>query len=399
MAVQVKILQGAREIGGTCIEIRSGESCILLDIGLSLQEDIPPLKLPDKVDAVLVSHYHKDHWGLMDLLNDETEIYLPGKTKELLLLQQKLVTGKSDSKLEGAVTYKPGETLQIGEFRIKTHLVDHSAMDACAFEIEVEGERIVYTGDFRSHGRKGKLWPLFIKYVGQPVDRLICEGTMLSRKGRAIPTEDDLETRAVKTMSDHQGGLALGWCSTVNFDRITTFYRAAKRSGRKLAVDIFTAALLHAAARDNRLPDPKTFDDILVYYPPKISGMIERATGPAPLYPYARKKLAREEADLNPGRYLILVRPSSEKSWLETISHWENSVLFYSQWSGYRELPGNREFLKKLKERGCRDVTLHTSGHADAKTLQKTIEALQPKEVIPVHTENPEWFASKHQRE
>ena len=47
--------------------------------------------------------------------------------------------------------YKPFE---VGDFLIKPYLMDHSAFDAATFEISTEDKTIIYSGDFRGHGRK-----------------------------------------------------------------------------------------------------------------------------------------------------------------------------------------------------------------------------------------------------
>ena len=36
----------------------------------------------------------------------------------------------------------------------------------------------------------------------------------------------------------------------------------------------------------------------------------------------------------------------------------------------------------------------HTSGHATTKDLQRLVEALQPKKIVPVHTTCPESYAA-----
>jgi ribonuclease J len=35
-----------------------------------------------------------------------------------------------------------------------------------------------------------------------------------------------------------------------------------------------------------------------------------------------------------------------------------------------------------------RDLTIHTSGHADIDTLKKMVEAVNPKTIVPIHTFN-----------
>ena len=43
----------------------------------------------------------------------------------------------------------------------------------------------------------------------------------------------------------------------------------------------------------------------------------------------------------------------------------ENGLLVYSFWSGYRETESMKSFLSECEKLGLRVVTLHTSGHAD----------------------------------
>ena len=59
--------------------------------------------------------------------------------------------------------FRAWKPFTIGAFTITPHLVDHSAVDAYAFLIEAEGKRLFYSGDLRSHGRKGVLFENLVK--------------------------------------------------------------------------------------------------------------------------------------------------------------------------------------------------------------------------------------------
>ena len=78
--MRLTIHRGANQVGGICIEIACGETTIIIDAGLPLDydsqqpvESVLPQPLFDdlqkgkkKVDAVLLSHAHMDHYGLIN---------------------------------------------------------------------------------------------------------------------------------------------------------------------------------------------------------------------------------------------------------------------------------------------------------------------------------------------
>lgn len=45
-----------------------------------------------------------------------------------------------------------------------------------------------------------------------------------------------------------------------------------------------------------------------------------------------------------------------------------------------------------MHARGMNFVSIHTSGHASVKTMKFLVNELQPKRIIPVHTNYPEAF-------
>ena len=70
----------------------------------------------------------------------------------------------------------------------------------------------------------------------------------------------------------------------------------------------------------------------------------------------------------------------------------EDGVLFYGMWKGYLEKTQTKGFVDFMEEKGVKTHILHTSGHADSVTIDKLIKDVKPKRIIPVHTENAEWF-------
>lgn len=67
-------------------------------------------------------------------------------------------------------------------------------------------------------------------------------------------------------------------------------------------------------------------------------------------------------------------------------------ILFYSMWKGYLENYEMKQFINFMKEKEVKIIKLHTSGHADVKTIDALIKKTEPEYIIPIHTGNAKWF-------
>lgn len=131
-------------------------------------------------------------------------------------------------------------------------LTDHSAYDAYMLLIEGAGKRILYTGDFRRHGRKSTLIDAIMNKPPADIDVLLTEGTNLG-SDKPIKSETDLEADFVELFARTKGRVFVSW-SGQNIDRTVTLYRAAKRTSRNLAIDLYTADVLDRISEGTGLP-------------------------------------------------------------------------------------------------------------------------------------------------
>jgi ribonuclease J len=74
--------------------------------------------------------------------------------------------------------------------------------------------------------------------------------------------------------------------------------------------------------------------------------------------------------------------------------------LIYSQWLGYLKMTNEEYFGAEQMAVFQNDPLVnftyaHTTGHATLDTLKKLVDCIQPKRLVPVHTEFPEDYA-KH---
>ena len=152
------------------------QKAAVVDPGGDIENIIDKLKqlkvMPEKI---LVTHAHLDHYGLISVLPKEIPIYC-GKTSSKLIELSKLMMPDGKPSIKPNF-FKSEKTFQLGSFNITPYLMDHSALDAYGFLVEHGGVSVFYTGDFRGHGRKKKLFERFLENPPS-VDYLLMEGTV-----------------------------------------------------------------------------------------------------------------------------------------------------------------------------------------------------------------------------
>ena len=278
--IRIIVLRGSNEIGGNCVELATAKSRLILDVGMPLSEmmgdraskrrkpdrddliqrgiilPIPGLFSPGpKIDGILLSHAHGDHFGLIGETLPEIPVYLSRGASKMLMAGS-LFVGQTGVHKARQKILVPGKPCRIGDFLVTAYLVDHSSYGSMAFLIEAEGKRIVYSGDLRLHGRKPGMAQVLLKAIRQaPLDLLIMEGTSLSRGKEPGPSEQDVEEQLVESLKQTPG-LALAMFSPQNVDRLVSFYRAAVRSGRTLVLDPYAAFILYLIKSECKVPDP-----------------------------------------------------------------------------------------------------------------------------------------------
>jgi len=379
--MKLHIHRGQNQIGGNIIEISTDTTKILLDVGLELDDDgdqsLPEIQgLFDYAgyDAIFVSHYHGDHIGLAYYAHKDIPIYI-GEASYNIIKASDLYKKKATITPKGFLTNK--QPIIVGDISVTPYLCDHSAFDSYMLLCEADGESVLYTGDFRSNGRKS--FDALLRSLPRNVDKLLCEGTTLSRGSHTAITEKELEERATDLFRDAAGPIFVLQSST-NIDRIVTMYRAAKRSSRIFLEEVYMADI--ATAAGGSIPNPN-FDDVYAFI-----------TSPSKFSMLTKYERRAGKSFISKKPFVMCVRNSMLrylKSFAGKMS-FENGLLVYSFWSGYRETESMKNFLSECEKLGLRIVTLHTSGHADESTIKKLIEAVNPKVLIPIHTENAQRF-------
>ena len=395
--MKVAILKGSHEIGGNCIQLSSGKTILLLDAGLPLSADSQPVDLSRLiVDALLVSHPHQDHFGLMASLPPGTPVYI-GRLARSLIDATQVFLGRDRYALDFH-EFSAWQPFTIGAFTITPYLVDHSATDAYAFLIEAEGKRLFYSGDLRSHGRKGKLFDNLLERPIRDIDLLFLEGTMLHRNNDLFPDEAAVENTIFQTIRQ-QKNISFLLSSSQNIDRIVSAYRACKRAGKLLVIDIYTAWVLEQLRQITQNTPAMDWPEIRVF---AKHSQDERLTANPEYFGDFRKRLylhrvKREELHATPESFLYFGKMSS----FHLIDEFKNAAapvnVTYSQWLGYldgkhADYYGSDQIAAYRSDPAVNFVYAHTSGHAPVEDLKKLATALKPRMMVPIHTEHAERF-------
>lgn len=408
--MRLVIHRGARQIGGSCIELSSGTTRLIFDAGLPLDAEAPgasePLPVPGlfasnaeneaPVAGFFLSHAHGDHSGLAPHIRDDVPIYLSKGTSQMMLAGSCFAGQFALPKGRGT-TLDERSALQLGPFRILPLRVDHSAYGALAFLIEAEGRRVLYTGDLRAHGPKpGMLRALKRAAAGGPLDVLITEGTLLGGARSAGRSEAELADFAAEAMR-RAPGLVLASFSAQHLDRFVTFYKAARRAGRVFVADNYLEFVLHLLRHDvpglPRVGASEGEVRLLTCLGQKEAGHdhADRLAG----HVAAGADVNADELRARPDRYAMLFRPRM----FETVfgGHLPaGSTCLYGYWNGYLSRPDWSEAKKALEACCGALIEAHTSGHIFAEDLRALIAELNPRRLVPVHTNKPEGFLELH---
>ncbi len=397
--MKIIVHRGTKEIGGSSIEVFNEREKILFEIGLPLwcmqnrNYDVKKLlpSLKGEYSGLFISHSHLDHYGLINELDMDIPVYLGAATKDLIEFSS--LISNSQIKIKKSEIIEDRKVIFLASFKITPYLVDHSAVDSYAFLIESGGKKIFYSGDFRRHGRKGKLIDRLISNPPPEIDALILEGTNISRLDNANK-ETDIEEELTTFLQRKKKGITLLMASGQNLDRIVSIYKSCLKSKKTFVIDPYLACILDIMAKYGKFPHLSSkYRNLKLFFSSRITTKLMKANYEEKIFNFRPFKITKEEINQNRDEIVMLIRPNMEAN-LKSLN-FEDGTLIWSMWKGYENDERNRKFLEFLKSKGVEIIReIHTSGHADIETLKAFVKAFNPKSVIPIHTAEPEKYSN-----
>ncbi len=418
MSVKITVHRGSDAIGGSCIEVAADTGRIILDLGMPLMENGGDEIDADKLDqpsiangmipdvagltdgdcaspilGVLLSHAHPDHYGMLEYVHDSIPVYMSEESKAMIGVANVFYPDqlKLQETLIRCRTFQQEQPFTLGAFTITPLLMDHSAFGSSSLLIEVEGKRILYSGDMRAHGRKAKLFWALPDKVGH-IDCMLMEGTTLGGKHHdGYNDEAAVEEGMVRAFQHDHATFVLG--SGSNVDWLVSLYRASKRTGKLLVLDLYQYYLLTRLKIFSRGLPPHQGDHIRVFYPQSQAKRLSRHGLKDVMVKEAySRKISRDEIWQNPEKMVIRLSMGEMKRLADQMPKQERLRFIYSMWQGY--LDRNAEMADFPKQYGCKWQSIHTSGHAWLEDLQKLTATIKPAMLVPIHTLQGDQFST-----
>lgn len=385
MKLKIIPIGGLGLIGMNMTAFEYNESIVIVDCGMAFPENDMlgiDIVIPDvtylkenisKVKGMVFTHGHEDHIGALPYILKELNVPLYATKLTMGLIERKLTEHNLMRGTKRKVV-KPGQSINLGEFRIEFIKTNHSIQDAVALAIYSPAGIVVHTGDF-----KVDYTPVFgdaidlqrFAEIGKKgVLALMCDSTNAERPG--FTASERTVGRTIDNLfaenRDHRIIIAT---FASNVDRVQQIINTAYKYGRKVVVEgrsmvnvISTAAELgYLNIPENTLIDLEQMknypDDQMVLITTGSQGESMAA-------------LSRMAANVHKK---IVIKPG-------------DTVIFSSN-----PIPGNEKAVSKvineLSMKGANVIfqDVHVSGHACQEEIKLIYTLVHPKYAIPVHGE------------
>lgn len=384
MSVRIIPLGGLGEVGMNAMVLEEDGRRVLIDCGVMFPNDqvlgvevaVPDLRYLREaggIDAVLLTHGHEDHVGGLPSLLREFPVPVYGTQFTLALVKERLQEFGLSVPLHEV---KPRETFEAGPFLVEPVRVAHSIPDGVGFAVETGEGLVVHTGDWKIDltpvdGQRLDL-ARFAELGKAGVAALLSDSTNAEREGFSV-SESVVADALLRRFRGLTGRIIVALFAS-NVHRIQSLLNVAAALDKKVTLAGRSLARNVRIAQDLRL----------IKIPPNVLVEQDQAASMSPKKLIILCSGAQGEA----GSALARMATGDYKPF--TIDAGD-TVVFSS-----RAIPGNElavsQLANRLARKGATVVDrgadpLHASGHAQSDEQKILLDAVRPKNFVPIHGE------------
>jgi KH/beta-lactamase-domain protein len=426
--IRVSYLGGARQVGRSCIFLQTPESRVLLDCGINVASDdqlYPYLEAPefkiDELDAIIVSHAHLDHSGLVPWLfkmGYRGPVYCTLPTRDIMsLLQLDMVKimrseGKDPIYTSDEVEEMVKHTICLAydevadvtpDVRITLYNAGHMLGSAMVHLHIGNGlHNLLYSADMK-FARTRLLEQAETKFPR--LETLMLESTYGAKDNVMPPVreqEEDLK-RIIKNTVERKGKILMPTLGSGRAQEVMLLIEEMIRTGEIPSIPVYI--------------DGMVWDITAIHtaYPEFLNSAVRKQifhkdNNPflAPIFkrigsPKERKQVIEEEGSclIVATSGMLVGGPSVE--YLKALADNKHNSLVFSCYQpegslGKRIREGEREIVMRVDSSGKPDILkiemevhkIEITGHSDRRELMNFIAKCQPKpkKIIVNHGEN-----------
>jgi ribonuclease J len=380
-------LGGTGEIGMNLNLYRCGGKYLAVDCGIGFGGNENPeveIMMPDpgfiaerrdKLIGLVITHAHEDHIGAVAHLWRQLRCPVYATPFTVAVLKRKL--GEAGLLNEVKIhTIPPGGSFDLEPFKLQFMPVSHSVPEAQALVLRTPFGTILHTGDWKLDPNPLVGLPTnedaFRALGDEGVLAMVCDSTNAMVDGHS-GSEAEVEESLARVIGGIKHGRIAVTCFASNVARVQSVARAAKKSGRTVALVGRSLRNLEAAAREcgylNGVGEFVPEDEAGSIPDDSLLLLVTGSQGEP------RSALSRISADTHPN-----------------IALGEGDTVIYSS----RMIPGNERPITAVQDalvrRGVRVITddddmTHVSGHPAREELRTLYRLVRPKYSVPVHGE------------
>lgn len=379
-------LGGLNEIGKNMTVFSYGNDMIIVDCGMAFPDEemfgidivIPDfsyvVKNCDKIRGVVLTHGHEDHIGGLAYLLKEINVPIFGTNLTIGLVQNKLKEHNllSTTKLNRVI---PGDTINLGPFKVEFIRSNHSIPDAVALAIHTPVGVVLHTGDFKIDTTPIQGDMIDLARIGElgkkGVLALMSDSTNAERKG--FTKSERMVGSTLEHLFKSTKSRIIVATFASNVHRIQQIINAAVNNGRKIAVSGRSMLnLLEVATELGYMKIPQNalidIDDIKKYKPHQLTIITTGSQGEPMSALYRMAYSDHRKVDIVKGDLVIISAnpiPGNEKLVSNVVNElYKKGAVVYND-----------------------PASVHVSGHACQEELKMILGLAKPKYFIPVHGE------------